>query len=201
MALHSLGTVTNTSLIASAAWTGGVTSTINQDLGKLNFSVTSDLVYGLGGLTPSSTATILQGYTFGVTAVLAQATVTNATTSLTAVTTIGPSSNAITQVAAGDVVLGKGVPAGTYVVSATSNSVVMSQNATTTTTGNFVAFVRQNEPGMEQAGVMPNGLLYIPNRGWLKVLPGDYVAIDNFGWPILVSGNSVALSGSIWTFT
>jgi hypothetical protein len=54
---------------------------------------------------------------------------------------------------------------------------------------------------MEQAGLMPNGLLYVPNRGFLKVLPGDYVAIDNFGWPILVSGNSVALSGSIWTFT
>jgi hypothetical protein len=37
-------------------------------------------------------------------------------------------------------------------------------------------------------------LLYVPNRGILKVLPGDWVAIDSQGWPILVSANSVALS-------
>ena len=37
------------------------------------------------------------------------------------------------------------------------------------------------------------GLLYIPNRGVLKVLPGDYVAIDaDTGWPILVSANAIA---------
>ena len=37
-----------------------------------------------------------------------------------------------------------------------------------------------------------NGLLYVPNRGVLKVLPGDYVGVDNEGWPILVSANSIA---------
>lgn len=42
-----------------------------------------------------------------------------------------------------------------------------------------------------------NGLLYVPNRGILKVLPGDYVAIDNKGWPILVSANSIATAA--WT--
>lgn len=36
------------------------------------------------------------------------------------------------------------------------------------------------------------GLLYIPNRGVLKLLPGDYVGVDNKGWPILVSANSIA---------
>ncbi len=42
-----------------------------------------------------------------------------------------------------------------------------------------------------------NGLLYVPNRGVLKVLPGDYVGVDANGWPILVSANSIAGSG--WT--
>ena len=35
-------------------------------------------------------------------------------------------------------------------------------------------------------------LLYVPNRGVLKVLPGDFVAVDSQGWPILVSANSIA---------
>lgn len=38
-----------------------------------------------------------------------------------------------------------------------------------------------------------NGLLYVPNRGVLKVLPGDYVAVDlTTGWPILVSAYAIA---------
>lgn len=40
-------------------------------------------------------------------------------------------------------------------------------------------------------------LLYVPNRGILKVLPGDYVGVDNKGWPILVSANSIATGA--WT--
>lgn len=39
-----------------------------------------------------------------------------------------------------------------------------------------------------------NGLLFVPNRGVLKVLPGDYVAVDDEGWPILISANSIAES-------
>lgn len=35
------------------------------------------------------------------------------------------------------------------------------------------------------------GLLYVPNRGVLKILPGDWVAVDPQGWPILLSGQSV----------
>jgi hypothetical protein len=41
-------------------------------------------------------------------------------------------------------------------------------------------------------GFAYNGLLFVPNRGFLKVLPGDYVGIDNEGWPILVSAYSIA---------
>ena len=42
-----------------------------------------------------------------------------------------------------------------------------------------------------------NGLLFIPNRGTLKMLPGDYVGVDSQGWPILVSANSIA--NAAWT--
>ena len=41
------------------------------------------------------------------------------------------------------------------------------------------------------------GLLFVPNRGVLRVLPGDYIGVDANGWPILVSANSIAGSG--WT--
>lgn len=37
-----------------------------------------------------------------------------------------------------------------------------------------------------------NGLLYIPNRGVLKVLPGDVVGVDGLGWPILIAKRSAA---------
>lgn len=38
-----------------------------------------------------------------------------------------------------------------------------------------------------------NGLLYVPNRGYLQMLPGDYVAVDpTTGWPILVSKLAIA---------
>jgi hypothetical protein len=37
------------------------------------------------------------------------------------------------------------------------------------------------------------GLLYVPNRGVLKILPGDYVAYDaTTGWPILLSARAIA---------
>lgn len=45
------------------------------------------------------------------------------------------------------------------------------------------------------------GLLYVPNRGVLKVLPGDVVAVDGtagVGWPILVSKQAIA--NGAWHF-
>ena len=41
------------------------------------------------------------------------------------------------------------------------------------------------------------GLLYVPNRGVLKVLPGDYVAVDTVGWPVLISALSAG-TGASW---
>lgn len=46
-------------------------------------------------------------------------------------------------------------------------------------------------------GFVREGLLFVPNRGTLKILPGDYVAYDPAtGWPILVS--SLAAAGASW---
>ena len=43
------------------------------------------------------------------------------------------------------------------------------------------------------------GLLYVPNRGILKVLPGDVVMLDTTsGWPILVSAKAIAVASSLW---
>lgn len=37
------------------------------------------------------------------------------------------------------------------------------------------------------------GLLFIPNRGLLRLLDGDYIAIDaTTGWPIVVSADCAA---------
>lgn len=42
-----------------------------------------------------------------------------------------------------------------------------------------------------------SGLLYVPNRGVLRMLAGDYIGVDSAGWPILVSANSIATAA--WT--
>lgn len=44
-----------------------------------------------------------------------------------------------------------------------------------------------------------NNLLFVPNRGVLKVLKGDVVAVDSTGWPILVS--KLGISGSSWAIS
>lgn len=44
------------------------------------------------------------------------------------------------------------------------------------------------------------GLLFVPNRGVLKVLPGDFVGFDSAtGWPILVSKRAAAGAGWVHT--
>jgi hypothetical protein len=45
-----------------------------------------------------------------------------------------------------------------------------------------------------------NGQLYVPNRGWLRVLPGDVILFDTpTGWPILLSQRAAA--GAAWVTT
>lgn len=48
-------------------------------------------------------------------------------------------------------------------------------------------------------GAFRNGVLQIPNRGWLQILPGDFIAFDATGWPILVSANAIASGSTSWT--
>jgi hypothetical protein len=48
-------------------------------------------------------------------------------------------------------------------------------------------------------GFSRNGMLYVPNRGFLKVFPGDLVLVDPQGWPILVAARSIQLGP--WTTT
>lgn len=61
-----------------------------------------------------------------------------------------------------------------------------------------------NTPVQTSATIYPgafnqSGLLYVPNRGVLKVLPGDYVMVDPAsGWPILVSRTAILIGGSQW---
>jgi hypothetical protein len=60
-------------------------------------------------------------------------------------------------------------------------------------------------PNLPAPGAIPMGgysragQLYVPNRGWLKVMPGDLIGVDANGWPILVSARSIATGG--WTKT
>jgi hypothetical protein len=44
-----------------------------------------------------------------------------------------------------------------------------------------------------------NGILYVPNRGILKMLPGDYVAWDSqSGWPVLLSARAFTVGSHVW---
>lgn len=45
-----------------------------------------------------------------------------------------------------------------------------------------------NPPALLPGAFSQMGLLYVPNRGILRVLQGDWVMYDSAGWPVLVSG-------------
>lgn len=60
------------------------------------------------------------------------------------------------------------------------------------------AMTRRQWPSHEaKMGFTKDGLLFVPNRGFLKVLPGDWVAVDNRGWPFLLSADTIA--NGLWT--
>jgi hypothetical protein len=196
MALHTLGTINTTTLQCSSAWLaapppGGAFTA--ADLAAIDQSIVDDGDFG----------SVLQGQSFGVTAVLTTGT-THGTTSLTAVT--AASGPPVSQIQVGDLVLGIGVALGTFVtvVAAAGATLTLSQAIASNTTGVRLAFVRLSGGVVDIAssgGLTAQGQLFIPNRGILKVLPGDVVAVDNSGWPILVSGQTIAYAGSQWTFT
>jgi hypothetical protein len=197
MALHTLGTKSTTSLQCSPPWGGTTAAPLSSvDIAALDQSIVDDGNFG----------SILAGQSFGITATIATGTTANASSLLAAVTAItGPP---VSQIHVGDLVLGIGVPLGTFVTvapGATSN-LNISQNGTTSSASTQLAFVRLNVSGLDSGGLWPPGIqpvgtLQVPNRGNLIVLPGDRVAVDNTGFPILVSGNSIGYVGSQWTFT
>ena len=101
------------------------------------------------------------------------ATQTLGTNAVTTLTALGPLTHGFAGFAATD-------------VAAIANSILND-----TVNGNPIwpgAFVREN-------------LLYIPNRGVLKILQGDFVGVDATGWPILISKNAITSGSTSWTHT
>lgn len=65
-------------------------------------------------------------------------------------------------------------------------------NVTVDNTGQIISGAAlANMPSVPSA-FSREGLLFIPNRGALKVLPNDWVAVDATGWPILLSATAIA---------
>ena len=56
-----------------------------------------------------------------------------------------------------------------------------------------------NRLQIEPGGWSKDGLLYVPNRGFLRAQPGDVVGVDSRGWPILLSSDTIA--SGLWTLT
>lgn len=185
MALHTLGTTSTTAL--NAVTFHPSPSLAPADLAAINETITNDGTIAANTHIPSA----------GPTAVLATGTTHGTATLDTLVSTGGSPLASIIQ---GALVLGVGVVPGTYVEgfnNSAKTSLALSQATTGSAAGVNIAIV---PPG--PAGAFSfNGLLYVPNRGVLKVLPGDVVAVDNAGWPILVSKASIGYAGTLWDFT
>jgi hypothetical protein len=181
MAIRTLGTTSTTVLRCTTNWSAVM---LPADVAAIGDAILSD----------QAISTLSGGA--GATAVIDTASTHSNTTLDTLVRVSGA---ALAQVAVGDLVLGVGIPLGTFVTAkASSVSVTLSAAATTTAAGVNVIFARPGEgPEIDQAAQ----ILTIPGRGQLKVLPGDVIAVDASGWPILVSGAAIAVAGSNWTLT
>jgi hypothetical protein len=153
-----------------------------------------------GAVDDRDFAALLQGLSYGAQAVIATATGAS-TPTLTAVTKrVGAQYPVpVSQIYVNDIALGVGISPGTFVASVSGGGSTVVLTRTVTITGAMnVAFVRPNSD-LEMAGITYQGVLYVPNRGFLKVLPGDVVAQDNIGFPFLISGNSIGYAASQWT--
>lgn len=184
MPLHTLGTDATTTLQCLPAWAANLAA---ADVAAIAQAITDD----------SAIAAILGGYGAGPSAMIGTGT-TSASTSITSVARV--SGAALASIQVGDLVLGDGVTAGTFVkvVAAGGATITLTQATTSNGAGVNLVFVRSPaRPGI----IMDGAQLVIPNRGILKILPGDIPAIDNIGWPILVSGASVNYAGSDWNFS
>jgi len=50
---------------------------------------------------------------------------------------------------------------------------------------------------IQSASVNRDGYLFVPRRGFLRILEGDWVGVTSTGWPILLSKYDVA--SGLWT--
>jgi hypothetical protein len=164
----------------------------DADIAAISQTVVDDAQLGsiLGNDAPGATAMAATGSTHTNTTLdtlVATGTITLAW--LTSALAVGPP----------PLVVGAGIPPGTFVTAFNgTTTVTLSQAATATASGVRLWFVPANDtrPALDRTG-----RLWVPRRGFLTVLPGDVVAVDTFGAVILVPGNMVSATGSVWTFT
>jgi hypothetical protein len=187
VAVSTLGTTSQTALSA-------VTFNPPQGVGV---SAASSL------LSPADLAAIANAITgdrhFAATnpaAILATGMTHSSTTLDTLVATGG---GPLSSIQIGALVLGAGIPPGTFVIAKpTSTSVTLSQAASASASGIRIGIIN---PGGQNSRFNFNGQLEIPGRGMLMVKPGDVVAVDNTGWPILVSAAAIAYAGTLWSLS
>lgn len=172
MALHTLGTTSNTALICLAAFSQSIS---DADMAGIAEGIFGDKFVANAGIAITGT--------------------THGNTSITAL-----SANT-SSLSVGMSVIGPSMPVNTYITVINSSSAITINNtALTNTTGQNLIFLPKNR--IQAVRFTRQGILEIPGgRGWLQVLPGDYVARDAItGWPILVSGEAVSATGSVWHF-
>jgi hypothetical protein len=64
--------------------------------------------------------------------------------------------------------------------------------------GNTVPWLAAAQPFLPNS-LRPEGLLFIPNRGVLKVFYGDWIGVDANGWPVLLSARAIQNGTTSWT--
>ena len=185
MALHTLGTNANTSLTCLPAWSAVISE---GDVGQLASNILND-----AGIT-----SILGGYSSGQTYFVGTGSTHTNTTLDSVATSAGP---AIGTIKVGDVVLGAGIPAGTYVAAIAAGGATLTLSRATTATAAGVHIIIAHPALMAPKLEVNSALLYVPMRGTLTILPGDYVATGKAGEVILVPGNAVGYAGSVWHFS
>ena len=193
MAIHTLGTNANTSLNAIQWFPPGATSSsVNDTLSFADYAAITQSV-----TSPGRFGSSLSGSTATATGILTTATTHSNTTLDTLVSTAGAG---LSTIQIGYLVLGVGIPPGTFVSAiASSTSLTLSQAATASASGVAVAFVPPNA-GAVGPNISSNLLILPQRRGVIYLQNGDYVALDNTGYPIVIPKTSVSYSGSLWHF-
>lgn len=180
MATHTLGTNSNSSLTALKLkpYKTAVAGTLAAaaDVAQIDGLIADDMQLQNAGVIGTAT--------------------TSSSSSPNTLTSVSIATGTFGQIQKGQWAYGPGIPGGAQVVSTSGTSVVLSTNCTASATVT-VFFLGSRLPD----SFSKNNLLYVPNRGVLKIHPGDAVAVDASGWPILVSNEALAYNGSSWTFT